>query len=267
MLVKLSEQKNLIVCDDIFVVEWYFWSYFIFRFRLSLLIFFPLLSFSYSIHCIYVFVYSTRAQPKKQPTTTTTTIPKIEIKEDTKKAFSNFIYRCRKKMHYEIENSLYFCLWCFCSYPRIHILGYNVNWYRNKYEVCCVVLYYAAVMCEPPQIGYREILTAIIVIIIMKKKHQWEWYFSIVVVFILLFLFFKSQIGWTLAMGNVILCHDVEEVKFNSPWFCCCCCLNSPSFVRSIVGMFVDFILLLTNFITSCKESETLGFLAVYAKL
>lgn len=45
------------------------------------------------------------------------------------------------------------------------------------------------------------------------KKHQWEWFFFRR----LLSRKLDEHLQW--AISSDIVCRDVEEVKFNSPWF------------------------------------------------
>lgn len=96
-------------------------------------------------------------------------------------------------MHHEQLENCFFYFVCCCFL----LLSYNVIRYWNEYEVCCVC-------CGD---------------VWATTKHGASWRLSESEFFFFFFFTFKSQIGWALAMGNAILCRDIKEVKFNSPWF------------------------------------------------
>lgn len=133
-------------------LRWHFrcWMVFLILLHLSFTIiasYIPMLaffSFLFLSHCIYII--DTRITKKK--------IPKIE-KEDTKKAFSNFIYEKNAIWNWK---QFIFCI--LCAVISIFLLSYIVNWYRNEYEVCWIC---CGDVCEPPQIEHHEALTAIII--------------------------------------------------------------------------------------------------------
>lgn len=90
------------------------------------------------------------------------------------------------------------------------------------------------------------------------KEHRWERLCSL----FSLFCAVKSQIGWTFAMGNIIsniLCHHVEEVKFNSSSeFCWFLYFTSISFVCSqcIEGLHI----MAGDLVTHCRKFQALAF-------
>lgn len=156
------------------------------------------------------------------------------------------------------------CVICLCHTPEIP--SYNVNWYRNE-SVRCVVFVVMSCVSESPQIEHlgsnnRHYNTN-------EEAPVRVNFFSLV---FFSFFILKSQIGWALAMGNVILCRDVEEVKFNSPWFLFFCLLLWYFFLF-FVGSFVDsygydnaYRDFIVGFCCFFAKNLKLDFLAIYAQ-